>query len=184
MFAVAARSVGRLLTATTLVAGCSAPPQDQQAAQASQLSLGWGPCSSAEAPGVECATFSVPYDYSRPDGEMFTIPVARIPSKASKPQLLMMNPGGPGISGVDDLRSGREYYEKFTDVYTVVSFDPRGMGGSKPVVSCIDDQQKAAIFNQPSVPRSGADDQRRQELASGIGAACERQFGSALSHLD
>ena len=183
MFAVSARSVGRLLTATMLVAGCSAPPLDQQAAQASQLSLGWGPCSSADAPGVECATISVPYDYSQPDGERFTIPVARIPSKTSKPQLLMMNPGGPGISGVDDLRSGREYYEKFTDVYTVVSFDPRGMGGSKPVVSCLDDQQKAAIFNQPSVPRSEADDQRRQELASGIGAACERQFGSALSHL-
>lgn len=114
---------------------------------------------------------------------MFTIPVSRIPSKAATPQLLMMNPGGPGISGVDDLRSGREYYGKFTDVYTVVSFDPRGVGGSVPAVSCLDDQQKAAIFNQPSVPLSDADARRRQELATGVGSACDREFSTALSHL-
>jgi pimeloyl-ACP methyl ester carboxylesterase len=186
MFAVSARLVGCLLTASVFAGGCSAPPRiDRSAAasaQAPQLS-GWGPCPSDDAPGVECATISVPYDYARPGGERFTIPVTRIPSKADKPQLLIMNPGGPGISGVDDLRSGREHYEKFTDVYTVVSFDPRGVGGSTPAVSCLDDQQKAAIFNQPSMPRSEADTERRRELATGIGVACERQFGSVLSYL-
>lgn len=95
----------------------------------------------------------------------------------------MMNPGGPGISGVTDLRSGREYYEKFTDVFTVVSFDPRGVGASTPAASCLDDEQKTAIFNQPSVPRSESDDRRRQQLAAGIGASCERRLGSALGHL-
>jgi pimeloyl-ACP methyl ester carboxylesterase len=145
----------------------------------------WGPCPSADAPsdGVQCATITVPFDYAHPDGETFTIPVARIASKADHPQLLIMNPGGPGISGVKDLLSGREYYEKFTDVYTVVSFDPRGVGGSSPAVSCLDDELKAAIFDQPSVPRSAADQQRRQDLAARIGNACSRQFGPALEHL-
>lgn len=145
----------------------------------------WGPCPSADAPsdGVQCATIAVPFDYAHPDGETFTIPVARIASKADHPQLLIMNPGGPGISGVKDLLSGREYYEKFTDVYTVVSFDPRGVGGSSPAVSCLDDELKAAIFDQPSVPRSAADQQRRQDLAARIGNACSRQFGPALEHL-
>jgi pimeloyl-ACP methyl ester carboxylesterase len=186
MFAVAVllRPLGCLAMAAALLAGCSAPPSADVSAEAPELSA-WGPCPPGDAPadGVECATISVPYDYDRPDGETFTIPVARIPSRSDHPQLLMMNPGGPGISGVGDLRGGREYYEKFTEVYTVVSFDPRGMGGSEPAVSCLDDQQRAAIFDQPSVPLSEADSQRRQDLAAGIGAACERDFGSALSHL-
>ena len=104
----------------------------------------------------------VPYDYAAGSGgDTFTIPVARIPSRSDKPKLLMMNPGGPGISRVADLRSGREYYRKFSDVYTVVSFDPRGVGGSTPALSCLDDQQKAAIFDQPACrvhrPRNSAD---------------------------
>jgi pimeloyl-ACP methyl ester carboxylesterase len=49
MFAVSARSMGCLLTATVLVAGCSTPPRDEQSAQAHQLS-GWGPCPSDDAP--------------------------------------------------------------------------------------------------------------------------------------
>lgn len=186
MFAVAVRPrpLGCLVVVTALLAACSAPPSADVSANAPVLSA-WGPCPSGDGPtdGVECATITVPYDYARADGETFTIPVARIPSKSQKPQLLMMNPGGPGISGVADLRDGREYYEKFTEVYTVVSFDPRGMGESDPAMSCLDDQQRAAIFDQPSVPLSAADNQSRQDLAAGIGAACERAFASALSHL-
>lgn len=174
-----------LVSAAVLLAGCSVPPRESDptaSAMVPQLSE-WAPCPGDGSPGVECATLEVPYDYSLPDGQRFTIPVSRILSKADKPQLLVMNPGGPGVSGVDDLKSGREYYEKFTDVYTVVSFDPRGTGGSTPAVSCLDEAQKTAIFNQPSVPRSQSDDQSRKELAAGIGAACQRQFDSALSHL-
>jgi pimeloyl-ACP methyl ester carboxylesterase len=188
MFGVSAWPVCCTLISAAVLAGCSAPPPGEQpagsSAPAPQLSA-WEPCPPGDptADGLECATIRVPQDYTEPDGETFTIPVSRIPSKADKPQLLMMNPGGPGISGVGDLRSGRDYYAKFTDVYTVVSFDPRGMGGSTPTASCLDDQQKAAIFDQPSVPRSEADGRRRQELAAGIGASCQRELGSALGHL-
>lgn len=143
----------------------------------------WTPCGQAGSSGLECATLTVPFDYSHPDGPRFTLPVSRIPSTAATPQLLVMNPGGPGVSGVADLQSGHDYYAKFSDVYTVVSFDPRGMGGSDPAVSCLDETQKAAIFDQPSVPRSPADSQRRLDLSAGIGAACERRFSSALSHV-
>lgn len=141
-------------------------------------------CPGEDSGGIECATIEVPYEYDAASGgKTFTIRVSRIPSRADKPKLLLMNPGGPGISGVADLRSDPDYYRKFTDVYTVVSFDPRGMGGSVPALSCLDDGQKAAIFDQPSVPRSPADEQRRQELSAGIGAACEQRFGGALSHV-
>lgn len=181
----ARRSVGSALLAVALVGGCSASVRTGSSEWTPALTA-WGPCSVADAPpdaAVECATIAVPYDYNDPRGPTFTIPVSRIPSKATNPQLLLMNPGGPGISGVDDLRSGRDYYEKFSDTYTVVSFDPRGVGASLPAASCLDDQQKAAVFNQPSVPTSDTDVQRRQRLAVGIGAECESQFSAALSNL-
>lgn len=140
------------------------------------------PDSNGAYPGVECSTLTVPFDY-RSESPTFSIPVIRIPSKASQPKLLLTNPGGPGISGVKDLRSNREYFEKFTDDYTVVSFDPRGVGASVPAIQCLDDRQRQAIFNQPSVPTAEADIKRARELATGIGEACKKQFGEALSHL-
>lgn len=181
----ARRSFGSALLAVALVAGCSAFLRTGSPEWNPTLTA-WGPCPVADSPpdaAVECATIAVPYDYNYPGGPTFTLPVSRIPSKAAKPQLLMMNPGGPGISGVDDLRSGWDYYEKFSDNYTVVSFDPRGVGASFPAASCLDDQQKAAVFNQPSVPTSDTDAQNRQRLAVGIGASCESQFSAVLSNL-
>ncbi|WP_328353565.1 alpha/beta hydrolase [Mycobacterium sp. NBC_00419] len=176
---------------TAMVVGaCSAPVSQRDAASVVGLAP-WGPCIMTESmpesdgsyPGVECSTLTVPFDYDKPQGPSFAVPVIRIPSKAAQPRLLVTNPGGPGISGVNDLRSNREYFEKFTDTYTVVSFDPRGVGGSKPAIRCLDDTQRRAIFDQPSVPASQADIDRAKDLAAGIGNACQAQFGDALAHV-
>lgn len=173
-----------------VVGACSAPVRQPEAAPAVGLSA-WGPCIMTESmpdsngsyPGVECSTLTVPFDYGRPDGPSFEVPVIRIPSKAATPRLLVTNPGGPGIGGVNDLRSNREYFAKFTDTYTVVSFDPRGVGGSKPALQCLDDTQRRDIFDQPSVPVAQADIDRAKDLAAGIGNACRAQFGDALAHV-
>jgi len=184
--AVGRRSAAALLIPAVLAGGCSSAPPRSETAETKPALSAWGPCAEPPpAPGarLECATIAVPYDYNIPDGPTFTIPLIRIPSAAEKPQLLMMNPGGPGISGVGDVRAEWEYYATLADVYTVVSFDPRGVGGSVPAVSCLDEQQKSAIFDQPSVPLNDADRQRRQDLAAGIGEACERQFSTVLGAL-
>ena len=184
------RWTGPVVLAAVLAGGCSAPAHQPETKSVVSLSA-WGPCVMTESmpdsngayPGVECLTLTVPFDYTRPDGPSFRIPVIRIPSKAQNPKLLLTNPGGPGISGVNDLRSNREYFETFSDAYTVVSFDPRGVGGSVPAIQCLDDQQRQAIFNQPSAPTSEADIKRAKELATGIGDSCKRQFGDALAHI-
>ena len=148
----------------------------------------WTPCPLTESsptplPELECAAITVPMDHANPDGPTFTVPLIRMPSKAAKPRLLMTNPGGPGISGVSDFRSEATYFEKLADTYTIVSFDPRGVGASAPAITCIDAQQKLAIFNQPSVPVTPQQQERATELAKGIGQSCSRQFGGALSHV-
>lgn len=181
---------GAAVLAVLVGSGCSAPADAPEATSAVKLAP-WGSCVMTESmpdsngayPGVECSTLTVPFDYALPDGPAFTIPVIRVPSKTDKPRLLVTNPGGPGISGFTDLRTNREYFEKFADTYTVVSFDPRGVGGSKPAITCLDDAQRQAIFNQPSVPTTTAQIDRATELAAGIRDACQRQFGDALAHV-
>ena len=169
-----------LTVPVVLIAACSAPTRAPELKPTAALAP-WSSCPGAD--GLECSILTVPFDYERSDGNTFTLPVIRVPSRATNPKLMLTNPGGPGISGVNDLRSGREYFEKFADEYTVVSFDPRGVGGSAPAIRCLDDQQRQAIFNQPSVPTSGDEIAHAQELAAGIGDACRRQFEDALGHL-
>lgn len=96
----------------------------------------WQPCP--ENAEVECGTLTLPVDYRKPTGETFDMAVARI--RAINPStrigVLFTNPGGPGISGVDFLihvvpnvplfASARERFD-------VVSFDPRGVGRSRPI---------------------------------------------------
>ena len=179
------RFAAALVTVVSVVSCSSATHAPASAAK--NLSA-WTPrplteSSPTSAAGVECAAITVPMDYAHPDGPTFTVPLIRILSKAAKPRLLMTNPGGPGISGVTDLRSEATYFEKLTDTYTVVSFDPRGVGASAPAIACIDAEQKSAIFNQPSVPVTPQQQERATELAKGIGESCNRQFGEALGHV-
>jgi len=178
------RFVAAVLSAA-LVASCSSTPAP---VSAEKHLTAWTPCPLTESsqtplPQLECASITVPMDYAHPDGPTFALPLIRIPSKAANPRLLMTNPGGPGISGVSNFRSEATYFEKLTDTYTIVSFDPRGVGGSSPAITCIDDAEKLAIFNQPSVPVTPQQQDRATELAKGIGQSCNRQFGEALGHV-
>lgn len=181
--------VGLVAAAT---AGCSAdraaPVRSTQTTSALTPLTPWMSCpltetTEAPPPVLECASITVPMDYAHPGGPTFTVPLIRIPSKSAQPRLLMTNPGGPGVSGIDDLRSEISYYEKFTDRYMVVSFDPRGTSASAPTMNCLGDQQRRAIFNQPSVPVTVEQQKHATELASGIGEACNRQFGDVLRHV-
>lgn len=190
---VAPRLITCLVAGLVAVAGCSSNSgeskrvSDPAEIPASKLA-DWTPCPPTETtegapPTLECSSIRVPMDYASPDGPTFTVPLVRIPSKAAQPRLLMTNPGGPGISGVDDLRSAASFYEGFTDTFTVVSFDPRGVGSSAPAIKCLGDEQRQAIFNQPSVPVTAEQRRHATELAAGIGESCSREFGEALPHV-
>jgi pimeloyl-ACP methyl ester carboxylesterase len=184
------RALGAVLAGMALVA-CSAPAPDAEIQSMVKLAP-WVPCDSAAEPGpgspgsqvrLECSTLTVPFDYGRAGGPGYTVALVRIPAKTDKPRLLLTNPGGPGIGGVKDLISEREYFDTFTDVYTVVSFDPRGVGTSKPALQCISAEQREAIFNQPSVPVTPEQVANAKTLASAIGDSCRKQFGDSLEQV-
>ncbi|HEV2370362.1 MAG TPA: hypothetical protein VGR90_10840, partial [Acidimicrobiales bacterium] len=62
--------------------------------------LAWTGCGS-----LQCASLPVPLDYADPGGARITVAVARQPARVPSQRIgsLVINPGGPGGSGIDDL---------------------------------------------------------------------------------
>ncbi len=93
----------------------------------------WAPCGS-----LQCGSVTVPLDYRHPDGTTIQIAVARHPAEIPSERIgsLVINPGGPGGSGIDDLPNELSVLSPdLLDRFDIVSFDPRGVGRSSPV-SC------------------------------------------------
>lgn len=100
--------------------------------------LRWSRCASPPTArkGYDCAVMKAPLDYRKPDGR--TIDVALIRRKATGPNArrigsLVLNFGGPGVSGVSELPEYLNQYKPLLDRYDLVSFDPRGVGATIPV---------------------------------------------------
>ncbi len=92
--------------------------------------------------GTECGYLTVPMSWSNPSGETIKLAVSRNKSTlpAAKYQgVMLVNPGGPGgsglsFSGIKDLLPNGS-----GAAYDWIGFDPRGVGDSKPALSCIPD---------------------------------------------
>ena len=73
----AAAIVAAAAAALTACSGTSAPaPAGEPSTLAAYYAqhLNWQPCDG----GFECAQFVVPFDYAKPDGPRFTLPVVKL----------------------------------------------------------------------------------------------------------
>ncbi|MFE1287372.1 alpha/beta hydrolase [Streptomyces sp. NPDC058751] len=114
------------------------PPAGLPTALTTGQHLRWAGCASPPTArtGYDCTTMKAPLDYRKPDGR--TIDVALIRRKATGPNArrigsLVLNFGGPGVSGVSGLPEFLNQYGSLLDRYDLVSFDPRGVGATIPV---------------------------------------------------
>lgn len=94
--------------------------------------LDWSTCDEPDLQGLECARLTVPLDYDAPDGDTVELAVARAAAKHSQGSVVI-NPGGPGDSGVDFVPQVVQASSKIADALDVVGFDPRGVGRSTAV---------------------------------------------------
>ena len=100
--------------------------------------LDWGPCDDVGSILVilQCATLAVPLDYDNPEGGQIDIAVVRALSADADERIgsLVVNPGGPGGSGIEFLTNGAILFsDEITYRFDLVSFDPRGVGASSAV---------------------------------------------------
>ena len=99
--------------------------------------LEWSGCKD----GFECTTFSVPIDYANPNNGAMKISAIRKLATGKALGSLILNPGGPGGSGIE-YTTYAEYVVSDTlrKNFDIVGFDPRGVGESTPV-ECLNDKQ-------------------------------------------
>jgi hypothetical protein len=91
-------------TAVTATAALLLGTAPAAVAAPASTALTWRPC--ADAPTTDCATLRVPLDWAQPHGATIELALARHratdPSRRIGP--LVVNPGGPGGSGVDFVK--------------------------------------------------------------------------------
>jgi pimeloyl-ACP methyl ester carboxylesterase len=158
----------------------TAPAGSEALARYYGQDLPWKKCARGE-----CAGLTVPLDYAEPDGDQLTIQVFRV--RASKPKdrigSLVINPGGPGASGVDYARAARTMIGKpVRQRFDVVGFDPRGVQRSAPV-DCLPDTEFDAFLEQDPTPDDASEEQAFVASSKALGEGCRVRSGALASHI-
>ena len=97
--------------------------------------LSWVACADDET--AQCATLRVPVDWEDPYGGRIGVAVARraATDPAHRIGTLVVNPGGPGGSGVDFALGAAGFFSPALRArFDIVGFDPRGVARSSPVL--------------------------------------------------
>ncbi len=145
--------------------------------------LTWGDCapyatsddvrSAFRGKDLQCARLTVPLDYTKPQGDTITIGVLRHKATGDRLGALVLNPGGPGASGMY-AAAGLAPQVASTDIgkrFDIVGFDPRGIGASEPDVTCLTDAER--------------DEQRAEDLeADGSPAGVAKQDAESKEFAD
>jgi pimeloyl-ACP methyl ester carboxylesterase len=153
-------------------------------------------CTSVIAPQVKeqpggdrplkfgCGRLRVPLDYRQPSRkaiELFLLRV-RVSGQQKRIGSLVVNPGGPGGSGVDAavglaLTLPLDVLRRFD----IVGFDPRGVGLSAPVDCIPDDVKDQATALDPDA-RTAAQYAAQVALAKRVSQLCVSKYGDDLQH--
>ena len=162
-FALGFRIGLALLAGVFFLAGCAGlaeddavpaqPPGAAETASAADAeapapveSVAWTPCAA----GLECGFVEVPADYRDPGAGSITIAltVRRATSEDERIGYLLVNPGGPGVSGVEFVqRSEAQFSAEVLARFDIVGFDPRGVGASEPDFACGAPGERLALLN-------------------------------------
>jgi pimeloyl-ACP methyl ester carboxylesterase len=143
--------------------------------------LAWKPCRKV----FRCATLKVPLDYNDPEGRVISVALLKIPAASPSRRIgsLVVDPGGPGASGVDYAASGQASFgPELLQVFDLVGFDPRGVGRSTPL-HCADTQTLDALNSSDPDPDTPAETRYSDGLLRKIGKGCLDRSGDLARHM-
>lgn len=172
-----------LLMGAAATASAGTPHRPARAAESDRRPppvpvLGWTDCGD----GFQCATAEVPLDYRRPRRGTIELALIRRPAidQANRIGSLFLNPGGPGGSGVEFVRTAPPVAFQALARFDWVGFDPRGVGASQPAVDCGSDDTPAALtFDRPQT----VDPAVLEAEGRAYGLACLERHRELLPHL-
>jgi pimeloyl-ACP methyl ester carboxylesterase len=142
------------------------------------------------APGMryECTSVAVPQDWADPNGSgTFEVALLRARSTRQGDRIgsLVVNPGGPGGSGINTavyLSFGAAFGglpDEITERFDIVGFDPRGVSRSSPV-ECISDADLDATFGADPDPDTQAEFDEVVAINKRVGEGCGAKYGDRL----
>jgi pimeloyl-ACP methyl ester carboxylesterase len=176
------RALGVALVSTVLLAGAGVSSADPLETDSGRpAAIDWKPC--AEDATAECGTLRLPIDWAKPWGEKFDLAVAR--RKATDPAqrtgVMLINPGGPGGSGVDSLLFGVDRFSpQIRAQFDIIGFDPRGVARSAPVRCSLELMQQAPS----NYPANQAEFDRLAAFNRDLRNDCRKQSGPMVDHAD
>ena len=135
------------LALVVALAGCSSTqeeaeivePEFSALAEYEQQRLSWSECYD----DFDCAELRVPIDYNDLSVGTFRLSLLRAAAKDQDRRLgsIVVNPGGPGGSGVDYAYAAEFVFSpEIIERYDIVGFDPRGVAESEPIYCYTDEE--------------------------------------------
>jgi len=107
--------------------------------------IGWRLCEGI----LECGFVDVPADYRDPGagGIRIAVNVRRADNHDERIGYLFVNPGGPGVSGLELVQdSDFVFADELMARFDIVGFDPRGVGDSEPDFACGTPGERIALL--------------------------------------
>ncbi|NLU78892.1 alpha/beta hydrolase [Micromonospora sp. HNM0581] len=173
------RKMIRRLVAGVAVGVVLAPLAPLSASASRTDDVQWMPCEQEAS--VLCGTLEVPVDWADPGGPTIGLALAKRPATGSVERRgsLIVNPGGPGGSGVDSvLRT--DYGDELHRHFDIVGFDPRGVRRSSPIMCSLD-----RIAALPSGHIKTASNFAQMVAASrALADDCRAHTGPLFDHVD
>ena len=160
-------------SASTASASTSAPPP---AGTFVPAPIAWNDCGR----NLRCATVKVPLDYTDPTGRTVDVAVNEVPARqpAQRIGALLVNPGGPGGSGLQFVARGLELPATILDRFDVIGFDPRGVGSSTKL-PC-GDSTVPAFRHVDSSPDTPEEHTALDDAAKAVADDCTQHAGDLL----
>jgi pimeloyl-ACP methyl ester carboxylesterase len=154
------------------------PPGQATLTKFYKQSLTWSDCGTNQ-----CAQLTVPIDYTRPDGATIQLSLLKVPATDPSQRIgsLVVNPGGPGGSGVS-YAAAAQFTDQVRTAYDVVGFDPRGVGTSAPV-KCLNDRELDSFLGGDPTPGNPTEEARLASSAKAFADKCKANGGALLDHV-
>lgn len=131
--------------------------------------------------GFQCGTVPAPIDHTNPNGPTIPIAIVVLPAQdqAHKAGTLLVNPGGPGGSGID-FAEQNTWPAQLRQRFDIVGFDPRGVGKSGDLDCGI---KSSSLQDGDPDATNPADVAATEQAVQRYTAACGQRNGALLPHL-
>lgn len=140
------------------------------------FTIDWHDCNS-----YQCGTLKVPVDYADPKGKQLELGLVKLPArkKSGNRGPLLVNPGGPGASGIE-LAESLPWPDTIRDHFDIIGFDPRGVGESTKVTCGVPAEQ---LYHVDYVPDTPAETNALLDVSKRYVDNCENKYAGLLPHL-